>query len=107
MSDVRDVTVLVNHIEESLKLQTDKFMNIIHFDNSTMKNRMHIKVEQKLRYNMKVWYKNDAFDMLKNISEYVTFVQLMDSLVNVNHAIIILGYCIFDSNYEKSLFLTQ
>ena len=31
----------------------------------------------------------------------------MDSLVNVNHAISILGYWIFDSNYKKALCLTQ
>ena len=31
----------------------------------------------------------------------------MESLGNVNHAIIILGYWIFYMNYEKSLCLTQ
>ena len=56
---------------------------------------------------MKMWRKNDAFDILKNISEYVTLVQLMDSLVNMNHDISIVGYCIFESNYEKSLCLTK
>ena len=51
--------------------------------------------------------KNDAFDILTNISGYVTLVQLMDSLGNVNHVISILGYWIFDSNYEKELCLPQ
>ena len=31
----------------------------------------------------------------------------MESLGNVNHAISILWYWIFDSNYEKALYLTQ
>ena len=31
----------------------------------------------------------------------------MDSLGNVNHAISVVGYCIFDSNYEKSLVLNR
>ena len=31
----------------------------------------------------------------------------MDSLGNMNHDIIIVGYRIFDSNCNKSLFLTQ
>ena len=31
----------------------------------------------------------------------------MDSLGNMNHAISILGYWIFDSNYKKAIFLTQ
>ena len=51
--------------------------------------------------------KNDAFDILNDISENFTLVQLMFTLINVNHAISIVGYWIFDSNYEKSLFLTR
>ena len=31
----------------------------------------------------------------------------MDSLVNVNHAISVVGYWIFDSNYEKALVLNR
>ena len=44
--------------------------------------------------------------MIKNTSEYVTLVHLMESLGNMNHAISIVGYWIFDSNYEKELCLT-
>ena len=72
-----------------------------------MRNIMHIKVEQHLRYNMKIWNKKDDFDIINKISEYVTLVHLIDSLGNVNHAISILGYWIFDSNYDKELFLTN
>ena len=50
----------------------------INFSNAIMTNRMNIKGEQRLRYNMKVWHKKDAFDILNNISEYVTLLQLMD-----------------------------
>ena len=60
---------------------------------------MHIKGEQNLRYNMKIWNKNDSFDILNNMSEYVTLVQLMDTLGNMNHAISILVYWIFDYDY--------
>ena len=31
----------------------------------------------------------------------------MDSLVNVNHAISVVGYWIFDPNYKKLLFLDR
>ena len=72
-----------------------------------MTNRRKIKGEHNLRYNMKVWQKNDAFDILKNVIEYVTLVQLMDSLGNLNHAISIVGNRIVDSNYNKSLCLTH
>ena len=44
---------------------------------------------------------------MKNISANVTLVQLMDSLVNVNHAISVVGSWIFDSNYERALFLNK
>ena len=72
-----------------------------------MKNRRKIKFEQNLQYNLTIGKKNDAFDILNDISEDVNLVQLMDSIVNVNHAISIVGYCIFNSNYKKALCLTQ
>ena len=50
---------------------------------------------------------NYAFDLLNDISEYVTLVQLMDSLGNLNHDIIIVWYWMFDSKYDKTLCLTQ
>ena len=44
---------------------------------------------------------------MEDISANVTLVQLMDSLVNVNHDISVVGNWIFDSNCEKSLVLKQ
>ena len=64
-----------------------------------MKNRRKIKGEKNLGYNLITRKKNDAFDILNDISGNVTLVQLMDSQGNVNRAISILGHCIFDSNY--------
>ena len=72
-----------------------------------MKNRIKIKGEQNLQYNLKIWKKNNDFDILNDINEDVTFVQLMVSIGNVNHAISIVGYWIFDYNYKKAFFLTQ
>ena len=46
-----------------------------------------------------------SYDILTNISEHDTLVQLMDYLDNVNHAISVVGYWIFGSNYEKALVL--
>ena len=63
-----------------------------------MTNREKIKGEQNLIYNMTIWKENDAFDILKDISENVTLVQLMESVGNVNHAISIVGHWIFDFN---------
>ena len=94
----------MNHIEESLTPQTKEFKNRIHFANASMKNKRRIEGEQNLQYNLTIWKKNDAFDILNDISEDVTLVQLMDSPGNVNNAISILGHWIFDSNNEKVFF---
>ena len=72
-----------------------------------MTNRIIIKGEQNLRYNMTIQKKNEYFGVLNDISGNVTLVQLMDSLGCVNHAINIVGHWIFYSNYKKSLCLTQ
>ena len=42
-----------------------------------------------------------SFDIMKNISESVTLIQLMDSLINVNHEVSVVGKWIFDSNYKN------
>ena len=47
--------------------------------------------------------KKVQFDILHDISENVTLLQLMDSVGNVNNAVSIIGYWIFDSNYLKAL----
>ena len=103
----RSVPAILNFIEESLTLQTNKFRNRIHFSNNIMTNIMHIIGEQRLKYNLNLLHKKDVFEILKNVSEYVTLVQLMDSLGNVNHAISIVRYWIFHSNYKKALFLKK
>ena len=72
-----------------------------------MKNVRIIKGEHNLQYNLTMWKKNDAFDILNDIIEYVTLAQLMYPIGNVNHAISIVGHWIFDSNNEKALCLTQ
>ena len=85
----------------------EMFKNIIHFDNAIMSNRRRIKGEQNQRYISGDMEENDAFDILNDISEDVTLVQLIYSLGNVNCAISIVGYWIFYSKYEKALCLTQ
>ena len=48
-----------------------------------------------------------SYDIMTDISEHVTLVQLMDSLGNVNHDISVVGYWIFDSNHERALVLNR
>ena len=97
----------MNRTGKSLTPQTDTFRNRIPFDNTIMTKRMNTKVKQHPRFNLKVRHKNSTFDILKKIIEYVTLFQLMDSLGNVNHAINIVEYWIFESNYEKAIFPTK
>ena len=35
-----------------------------------MKNKLRHKGEQNLRYNLKIWKQNYAFDILNNISDF-------------------------------------
>ena len=44
---------------------------------------------------------------MTHISENGTLVQLMDCLVNLNNAISVVEYCIFDSNYKRALVLNK
>ena len=77
IGDNRAVTNLKNRIEESLTLQTEIFKSRINFAHNIMKNRRKIKFGQNLQYNLTIQKKNNYFDILNDISEYVTLVQLM------------------------------
>ena len=76
-------------------------MNRIDFANTIMSSKIKIKGEQNLRYNLTIWSKNDAFDILNDISENFTLVNLMDSPGTLNCAIIIVGHWIFSSYYNN------
>ena len=88
-------------------MKSNIFRNIIDFANDNLKERLCQIGEKNLRYNLNKWIKKGTFYILNNISENITLVQLMDTLGNVNHAINIVDYCIFDSNYDKELHLTR
>ena len=81
IGDYRAVPSLVNSTEESLTLQTEIFKNIIHFANSIMSNRSKTKGEHNIIYNLTIWKKNNAFDILNYNSLNINLVQLMHSLV--------------------------
>ena len=53
-------------------------------------------------YSLNKYEKKGSCDIITDISENVTLVKLMDYLGNVNNAISVVGYWIFESNYEKS-----
>ena len=48
-----------------------------------------------MHYSLRKYKNKGSYDILTDISENVTLVQLMDSLGNVNHAISVVGYWVF------------
>ena len=81
--------------------------NHIDYANDIFKNKKIHVGEDRVKYNLIKYKKIHEYKILEDISENVTLVQLMDSLGNVNHAIIVVGNLIFDSNNEKSLVLNR
>ena len=66
--------------------------NHIDFENDILKNKKRNKGEPKVHYNLIKYKRMREYKILEDISANVTLVQLMDSLVNVNHAISVVGY---------------
>ena len=69
--------------------------NRIYFANDIFKNKKRNKGEPKVHYNLMKYNKMREYIILEDISENVTLVQLMGSLVNVNHAISVVGNSIY------------
>ena len=61
-----------------------------------MKGKLRHKGQYHLRYKLNKWKNKGTFDILNEISENVTLVQLMVTIGNLNHVISIVGYWIFD-----------
>ena len=89
-----------------MKIQVG-FRNCIDFQNSVLKKQKRDIGEQVLYYNLKKYKQKGYFDIFNYISENINLVQLIDYLVNVNNDISVVGYWIFDSNYEKPLVLNR
>ena len=81
--------------------------NRIDFAKAILKNEKIIKGEPRVYYILRNYKKKGSYGILKDISENVTLVQLMDYLGNANHAISFVGYWIFDSNYKTNLYLIE
>ena len=71
-------------------------VNRIHFATDIMISNKRNKGEARVHYKLIKYKKMGDYEVLENIIANVTLVQLMDSLVNVNHAISVVGSWIFD-----------
>ena len=70
--------------------------NRIDFTNDILKGKNINKVETKVHYSLIKYNKKGLYKILEYSSENVTLVQLMDSLGNMNHAISVVRYWIFE-----------
>ena len=64
----------------------------IDFANAILKNEETIQSKPIVYYSLSKYKQKGSYDILKDIIENVTLVQLMDSLGNVNHSISVVGY---------------
>ena len=81
--------------------------NRIDAANAILKNEKKLKGKPRVYYILRKYKKMGSYDILKDMSENVTLAQLMDYLGNANHSTSVVGYRIFDSNYEKPLVLNR
>ena len=71
----------------------------IDFANAIIKKTKKYIGEPIVYYSLSKYKNMGSFDIFTDISEHFTLVKLMSYSVNVNHAISVLGYWIFDANY--------
>ena len=79
--------------------------NRIDFPNAILKGKK-LQREPKVYYSLRKYKKKDSYDILTDISEHFSLVH-MDYLGNLNCAISVVGYWMFDSNYERPLVLNR
>ena len=79
----------------------------IDFANAILKKQKTIIGKPIVYYSLRKYKKKVYYDILKEIGEHANLVQLIDYLGNVNRAISVVGYWIFDSNYKKALVLNK
>ena len=97
------MTLFTTRISEFLIDYLHAIPDRIIFANSIMLDKTRNFREQGLCYKLYTWKEMGAFDILNNISEHVTLVQIMDSLGNVNHALSVVRKCISIQITKKTL----
>ena len=80
-------------VEESLHCQSQGYTDRIAFSNAIMSDKVRNPGEHCLHYNSKE-LKKVQFNILHDISENVTLVQLMDSVDSINPTVSIVVYWI-------------
>ena len=79
-------------------------MDSIKFANKIMTDSVRGKGDNHLRYKMVKWEKIGEFDILNDISDHVTLVQLIDTAVIVNNAVSVIGCWTYTSHKKSTSF---
>ena len=98
---------IVKRIDEPLNLIKTACLARIRFAKYVMTDKAWKKVTHILKNSFKQWNNIRKFDILNNISEYITLVQLKYFIVNVNHSVSVVGDWIVYSNFENILTLNE
>ena len=88
-----DGNSIATHISSPI---TGDILDRAMFANAIMTDRKRRKGEQRMLYKLEDWKKIGTFGIMNNISKYVTLVQLMDSVGNMNIAVSVVCKRIFD-----------
>ena len=80
------------------------FITRVNYANNIINDNVRNKCDQQYQYTLNNGYKRGTSDIIYNMSEHVTLVKLVDTLVNINHAISIYGVWIYAEN-DKNIFL--
>ena len=78
------------------------FITRLNYANNTINDNIRNKCDQQRHYTLNIGYTKVIFDIIYNVSEYFILVQLVDTLVNINHAISIYGVWIYAKNDKIS-----
>ena len=65
------------------------FVYIVSYSNSIMTDNVRNKFYEHRRYEVKKRKRRNDFDIINDMSEYVTLIQLIENLVNVSYAVTI------------------
>ena len=85
----------------------EDFVSRISYENSTMTDNVINKGGKSFRFEVKKIKSGGDFDILNDMSEYVTYFQFMNNLRNVSRAVKIYDVWIFDANYKRVLFFIR
>ena len=113
IGDVVAASVISSAITLSTKVtgvdatsQVHAYKSRIDYARCLMANQVKIPGGQKCCYQSMPYKPGKTYDILNDISQFPTLVQLMDLRGNMQHCVTVAGKWIFNSNFPKAIPLT-